>query len=412
MKILFLTDNFPPETNAPATRTYEHAVRWVKAGHQVTVITGAPNFPEGKLFAGYDNRWYAVEYLDGIRVVRVKTYITANEGFLKRTLDYVSFMLSALFFGLFQPRPDVVLGTSPQFFTVCGAWLLSVFKWRPFVFELRDLWPESIKAVGAMQEGFAYDLLKKIELFLYRRAKRIICVTHAFKQVLEEQGIEASKISVVLNGVDTGIYQPMQKDEALARNLGLEGKFVVGFLGTLGMAHALDSVLQAAAQLRDVDNVVFLLAGSGASKETLVEQAQELKLKNVMFLDRQPKSAMPALWSLCDVSLITLRNQPLFSTVIPSKIFESMGMGLPIILSLPEGEAAEIIRSTGSGLVTPPENPSALAEAVRRFESDHQLYNKAAGSSAKAALDFSRDMLASRMLQTLEESASTSPSGI
>jgi colanic acid biosynthesis glycosyl transferase WcaI len=214
VKILFLTDNSPPETNAPATRTWEHAVRWVAAGHQVTVITGAPNFPEGKLYAGYHNRWYSAEEMAGIRVVRVKTYITANEGFLRRTLDYISFMLSAFFFGLFQPRPDVVVGTSPQFFTVCSAWLLSVFKWRPFVFELRDLWPESIRAVGALDEGLLYRMLEWVERFLYRKASLIVCVTHTFKQKLIERGIPADKIAVVLNGVDVEVYQLAALDSA------------------------------------------------------------------------------------------------------------------------------------------------------------------------------------------------------
>ena len=270
LNILFLTDNFPPETNAPATRTYEHAVRWVAAGHRVTVITGAPNFPEGRLYAGYRNRWYAVEEMDGIRVVRVKTYITANEGFVRRTLDYVSFMFSSFFFGLFQARPDVVVGTSPQFFTVCAAWLLSVFKWRPFVFELRDLWPESIKAVGAMREGLLYKLLTGLELFLYRRARLIVCVTGAFKMQLVERGIPADKIAVVRNGVDTAVYYPRPANETLRREHGLEGKKVAGFLGTLGMAHALGSVLEAARALKEQgrDDLVFLLAGSGAESRS------------------------------------------------------------------------------------------------------------------------------------------------
>lgn len=403
MKILFLTDNFPPETNAPAARTYEHAVRWVASGHEVTVITGAPNFPEGKLYPGYRNRCYCADIMDGIRVVRVKTYITANEGFLKRTLDYISFMFSAFLFGLFQPRPDVVVGTSPQFFTVCAAWLLSVFRWRPFVFELRDLWPESIKAVGAMQEGFGYRMLKAVELFLYRRANRIISVTETFKQELVGQGIHPAKISVVLNGVDTEFYSPRSKNEALLIESGLEGKFVVGFLGTLGMAHALDSVLDAAAMLAKRTDIVFLLVGSGASRDALKDKAKSLDLENVVFLPRQPKSAMPSLWSLCDVSLITLKDQPLFATVIPSKIFESMGMGLPIVLSLPEGEASKVIRETKSGVVVPPENPQVLAATVRRLADDRRELRQLSKTSAAAAFAYSRNAQAAKMMKALED---------
>jgi glycosyltransferase involved in cell wall biosynthesis len=404
LKILFLTDNFPPETNAPATRTYEHAVRWVAAGHGVTVITGAPNFPEGKLYQGYRNRWYAVEEMDGIRVVRVKTYITANEGFVRRTLDYVSFMLSAFFFGLFQPRPDVVVGTSPQFFTVCGAWLLSVCKWRPFVFELRDLWPESIKAVGAMREGLLYRLLTALELFLYRRARLIVCVTGSFKRQLVERGIPADKIAVVRNGVDTAVYAPRPRNEALRREHGLAGKTVVGFLGTLGMAHALGSVLEAARLLGEQGrgDVVFLLAGSGAEREALLQRARGLGLNNVVFLPRQPKSAMPGLWAACDISLITLRDQPLFSTVIPSKIFESMGMGLPIVISIPRGEAVEIVEDSGAGVWVPPEDPEALAGALAALVDDDERMQTYSGASAHAAAGFGRDRLAEEMLRVFK----------
>ena len=170
MHILFLTDNFPPEVNAPASRTHEHCREWVKAGHQVTVITTAPNFPTGRVFAGFRNRLYAREELDGIQVVRVWTYITANEGFLKRSLDYISFAVAAVLAGLFTRRFDVVVGTSPQFFTACAAWFLGFLRRRPFVFELRDLWPESIRAVGVMKSGRVLDLLEKVELFLYRRS--------------------------------------------------------------------------------------------------------------------------------------------------------------------------------------------------------------------------------------------------
>jgi colanic acid biosynthesis glycosyl transferase WcaI len=376
----------------------------VEAGHRVTVITGAPNFPEGKLYPDYRNRWYAVEEMDGIRVVRVKTYITANEGFLRRTLDYVSFMVSAFFFGLFQPRPDVVVGTSPQFFTVCGAWLLSVFKWRPFVFELRDLWPESIRAVGAMEEGVVYRLLTWLEMFLYRRASRIVCVTGTFRKQLVERGIPPEKIAVVRNGVDTTTYQPRPADSELLRAHGLEGKRVVGFLGTLGMAHALGSVLEAARLLQEQgrDDLVFLLAGSGAEREALVARAKDLGLDNVVILPRQPKSAMPGLWAACDISLITLRDQPLFSTVIPSKIFESMGMGLPIVISIPRGEAVDIVEDSGAGVWVAPEDPTALANALVGLVDEPGRLQSFAAASAAAAAKFSRDRLAGEMLQVLE----------
>ena len=209
MHILFLTDNFPPEGNAPSARTFEHAREWVKEGHKVTVITGAPNFPEGQLFKGYKNKWLLKEKMEGIVVWRVKTYITANEKFLKRSLDFVSFMFSSFLFGLFTRKVDVVIGTSPQFFTVISAWALAKLKRVPFVFELRDIWPASITAVGAMKHNWIIDLLEKIEMFLYQQADLIISVTHSFKIELIGRGILANKIKVVLNGVDLKKYKPI-----------------------------------------------------------------------------------------------------------------------------------------------------------------------------------------------------------
>ena len=184
MHILFLTDNFPPEVNAPASRTFEHCREWVRLGEQVTVITCAPNFPKGTVFPGYQNRLWQVEMLDGIRVIRVWSYITANEGFVRRSLDYMSFMVSATIASLFVKKVDVVIGTSPQFFTVCAAYVVGLFKRVPLVFELRDIWPESIKAVGSMNDGFLYRSLEKLELFLYKKASRIIALTQSFKKEL------------------------------------------------------------------------------------------------------------------------------------------------------------------------------------------------------------------------------------
>lgn len=402
MKILFLTDNFPPEGNAPASRTYEHAVQWVRAGQDVTVITTAPNFPEGKVFAGYTNRWYSVEDMGSIRVVRVKTYITANTGFAKRTLDYMSFMVSGFLAGLFQQRPDVIIGTSPQFFTVCGAWMLSVFRWRPFVFELRDLWPASIKAVGAMKESRLIRMLERLEMFLYRRAAVIVSVTNSFKRELIERGIDRDKIEVVINGVDLERYSPRPKDHALVQRLGLEGRFVVGYIGTHGMAHALHRVLEAAERLREHRDIVFLLVGSGARREALVQQAQEMQLQNVIFLPRQAKEDMPAVWSVCDVSLIQLKDDPLFESVIPSKIFESMGMGLPIILSLPAGEATELVEAAGAGVVIPPEQPGVLAETVLHLHQNRDALKALADASLAAAPGHSREKQARRMLEVLQ----------
>ena len=402
MRILFLSDNFPPEGNAPAARLHEHARRWIGDGHQVTVITSAPNFPEGKLFAGYRNRWHQVEEMDGIRVVRVKTYISANEGFLKRFSDYLSFMVSAFVAGLFEKRPDVVVATSPQFFCAVGGWALSLVRRLPFVFELRDLWPASIIAVGAMRKNLTIRLLEKLELFLYRRADAVVSVTHSFCDDLVSRGIDRGKLHVVVNGVDLERYSPMPRDPALAAEFGLDGKFVVGYLGTHGMAHRLDRVLDAAERLLDDDRIAFFFAGGGAERANVERQVRERGLHNVRMIPRQPKEIMPRLWSLCDVSLIPLRDTPVFSLVIPSKLFESMGMGIPVLMSLPAGEATGIVAATGCGVCVPPENPEALATAVAALASEPERMRSLQSASLAAAPIYSRATQARRMLSILE----------
>tara|TARA_B110000438_G_scaffold303647_1_gene366217 strand:+ start:2137 stop:3357 length:1221 start_codon:yes stop_codon:yes gene_type:complete len=404
MHILFLTDNFPPEGNAPATRTYEHAREWVKLGHKVTIITGAPNFPEGKVFDGYENRWYSKSELDGIEVRRVKTYITANEGFAKRILDFMSFMVTSFFAGLFIKKPDVIVGTSPQFFTAISAWALSAIRFKPFVFELRDIWPASITAVGAMGRSLPVRILEKIEMFLYKRADKIISVTHSFKSELIERGVDGKKIDVVLNGVDLSMYEPvLHKDKAFAEQYGLTDKFVVGYVGTHGLAHSLDKIVEAAELLTDLKDVRILFAGGGAAKADVEKLVKDKQLSNVVLIPRQEKQLMPKLWSLCDISLISLKDTELFKTVIPSKIFESMGMGLPMVMTSPNGEATNILEKSNSGVIVNPESPKDVALIIRELYNDHPRLKVIAVNSSQAAKNYDRKQLAELMLSKIEE---------
>jgi glycosyltransferase involved in cell wall biosynthesis len=410
MDILFLADNFPPERNAQASRVYERACYWVKWGHRVTVITCAPNFPEGKVFEGYVNRWRQVEEMSGIRVVRVKTYIAPNAGRYRRIVDFLSYMFAAFVAGLFEGRPDVVVATSPQFFGALGGCVLAAVRRLPFVLELSDLWPDSVVAVGAMKRSFALRWLEKIELWMYRRAVRIVALTHAFKRNLVRRGIDAGKIGVVINGVELSRYAPRERDRELAGRWGLAGEhFVVGYIGTHGMAHALENVLRAAA-LDGESDVRFLFVGAGAERQRLVEAARRMALRNVVFVPAQPKETMPSFWSLCDVALVHLKDTPLFATVIPSKIFEAMGMGLPILLAAPKGEASEILDESGAGLWVAPERPQELLEAVRLLKNNRELSRRLAARSRAAAPNYSRERQAREMLALLNE-AIGAPSG-
>lgn len=405
MHILFLTDNFPPETNAPASRTFEHAREWVAAGHKVTVITCAPNFPHGKVFNGYQNRLWQQENMAGIRVIRVWSYMTGNEGFALRILDFMSFMLSGFLAALFVRKPDVIVGTSPQFFTAVAAWAAGAVKRRPFVFELRDIWPESIRAVGAMEESCALDFVEKIELFLYRRAAAVVSVTHSFKRNLVARGIDGDKIHVVTNGVDSSCFHQMPKDAALAAELNIEGRFVAGYIGTHGMAHALDTLLDAAAILEDdpeTQHIRILFLGHGAAREGLMVRAAGMGLSNVIFRASVPRDAVSGYWSLLDVALIHLRRTELFSKVIPSKMFECMGMGIPIILGV-EGEAAEIISQSGAGITIEPENALQLAEQLKFLSGKPKSLKEMSSAGVAAAKTYDRTALAHSMLSILQK---------
>lgn len=402
MHILFLTENYPPETNAAATRVSERAAYWIKAGHQVTVLTSAPNFPGGKLFAGWANAWRQVSEVDGVRVVRVKTYIAPNEGFARRILDFLSFMVSAFVAGLFEKKPDVVVSTSPQFFAAVGGWALAAVRRVPFVFELGDLWPRSITAVGAMKDSPVIRAIEALELFLYRRSAAVVALTRAFKADLIARRIPAEKIAVVINGVDLPRYAPRPRDEALEAEWDLRDKFVIGYVGTHGMAHGLINVLDAAERLKEsAPHIRFLLVGNGAERQMLKDEAARRGLSNVVFGPPQPKERMPAVWSLCDVALIHLKDSPAFAEVIPSKMFEAMGMGLPLLLVAPRGEASHIVEADRAGLFVPAADPDGLAAAARRLADDHQERKALAAASLAAAASHTRERQADLFIQVL-----------
>lgn len=395
MRILFITDNFPPEVNAPATRTYEHCRQWVEQGQEVTVLTCVPNFPHGRVYPGYRNWVYQKEVMNGIEVVRLWSFMTANQGFGKRILDYLSFAVSSFLFGLFC-KADIIVATSPQFFTTWSACGLSFLKDTPWIFELRDLWPESIETVGAMQDSRVLRFLEKIELFLYRRADLVVALTPAFKSNLIARGIPGNKIAVIPNGSNLDIYQPGPKDAGLLRELGLEGKFVVGYIGTHGMAHSLEFIISTLDKIKD-EAVHFLFIGDGARKKEIVGKARERDLRNVTFLDPVPKEEVSRYLSLMDASLVHLKRSETFKKVIPSKIFESASMSKPILLGV-DGQARELVGRYGAGIYFQPEDEAAFLRGVHTLSSDQTLYARLQKGCFELARAYDRKILADEML--------------
>lgn len=405
MRILFLSHYFPPEVNAPASRTFEHCKEWVRAGHRVTVVTCAPNHPRGVVYEGYRNRLWQREEREGIEIVRLWTYVTANEGFLKRTLSYVSFMLACMFAAPFLPRADVLITTSPQFFNGLAGYPVRLLKRIPWVLEIRDLWPESILTVGAIKNKFIIRCLSALESFAYRQADHIVPVTESFRRYMLDKGLPARKITVIRNGVDLKFFvggaDAHAETQALRAKLGLEGKFVASYVGTHGMAHKLETVLEAAEKVRHRPEIVFLLVGDGAERRKLMQLREARGLTNVILLEQQPKEMMPQLWAISDVSLVLLKKSPLFTTVIPSKIFESMAMRKPLVLGV-EGETKEIVEAAQAGIAIEPENAAELAAAVVRLFEDPARARELGGNGRRyVAAHFDRTVLAQRFLSVL-----------
>jgi glycosyltransferase involved in cell wall biosynthesis len=375
----------------------------VKRGHDVTVVTCAPNHPFGRVYDGYHNLPWQVESIDGIRIIRLWTFLAPNEGVWKRVTNYASYMLVVALAAPFLARPHVVISTSPQFFCGLAGYLVSRFHRAPWVLEIRDLWPDSIAAVGALRRGWAIDLCERIEAWAYRKADKIVTVTDSFRGHIRERGAAADKIVVVKNGVDPKQYRRPERDHGLARELGVEGRFTAAYFGTHGMAHGLDVVLRAAVLLRNNPRIVFLLVGDGAERRALEATKTELGLTNIVMLEQQSRERMPALWSLADAALVLLRKSDVFKMVIPSKIFEAMGAGRPIVLGV-EGEAREIVERAGCGIPVEPEDPDQLAAAVQ-YLAERPEFAREMGAKGRAyvASEYDRRVLAARLADVFAE---------
>jgi len=368
MHILFITDNFPPETNAPASRTYEHAREWIRLGHKVSVLTCVPNFPYGRVYDGYRNRAFQHELMDGINVYRVWSYMAENKGFARRVLDFCSFMVSSIFWSPRIRGVDVVIATSPQFFAGVAGYVISRMKRRPFILEVRDLWPEQIATLGVITENnIIYRLLAWMARYMYHHCDQLVTVGEGYQdQIARGYGIKRDRINVIPNGILPELFRKSGTREAFRSKMGWKDKFIVLYLGTHGMSQKLEIILEAAEILRDMKEVYFVFVGDGAEKQRLVNMKKEKKLDNCLFLPMQPKEKVPCFYEAADVCIVPLRCCNLFLGNYPSKMFEAMAMECPIILSA-AGKSAELLERAGAGKVVQPEAPEELARAIKYF---------------------------------------------
>ncbi|WP_340645153.1 glycosyltransferase family 4 protein [Phenylobacterium sp.] len=411
MRILFLSHYYPPESNAPANRVSELAGEWAALGHDVTVVTCTPSHPGGRPYPGYGNPLLYTETLDGVEVIRLGTFLAANQGTIRRSLNYLSFLAAVVLNLPRLPKADVVISTSPQFFAGLSGAIVAKAKRSPFILEIRDIWPESASAVAALKKGLAFRVLETIEAWAYGVADQVVAVSPAFVEHISKRGKLRRPVAIVENGVNLNLFDGQTQENDFRARHGLEGKIVFGYVGTHGMAHNLETLLRAAELTRDDPEIAYLMAGSGAQRSKLVALRDELGLTNVVMLDHQPRSEMPTIWSNTDVSLVLLRRSPLFHRVIPSKMFEAMAMSRPIILAV-DGQARAILEAGDCGIFVEPEDPEALATTVRRLSADIGLRSRL-GANGKSFVraNYNRRVLAERYLRIIESVAAPRPAG-
>jgi glycosyltransferase involved in cell wall biosynthesis len=375
VKILYVSQYFSPEMGAPAARAAELSKHWARMGHDVTVLTGFPNHPTGVVPEEWRSRLHRLLYretVDEVRVIRTWLWPLPNRKVHERIRNYASFCFSAAISGLALPRPQVIIATSPQLLCALSGWWLAFWKRVPFVFEVRDLWPESLAAVGAGSEGtLLHRTLGAVAGFLYRHADRIVVVTPAFKEhLIRYWSVPAGKVFIVENGVETDRFQLDPAAVEVRKRLKLDGRLLICYIGTIGNAHGLDTLVDAAKELKTtLPKAMFLLIGEGAEKQRIIDLAAARRLTNIQFLGQQPREQIPAYVSAADLCLVMLKKTELFKTVIPTKLLEYMACERPVIVAV-DGQARQIVEEAGSGVFVEPENSKALVKAILDLAED------------------------------------------
>ncbi len=375
MRILLMAQCYAPEDVSAAVLLTELATDLARRGHQVTFVTGAPNYPYGRVYPGYHNRLYQVESLDGVKVVRTWSYISPHKTFWRRLLHYGTYSATAFYGSLLAGKPEIIVNFSPPLPLGMSAWLLSRL-WRvPWVLQVEDLYPDAAIATGVLQNRTAITFFSAMERFLYRRATHISLLSEGFRQNLLGKGVPREKISVIPVWADPDVVRPLPKENAFRAQHGLTGKFVVMYAGNLGITSCLEDVAAAAEFLQGQQDVRFVIIGEGVKKTALEDMAKSKGLENVLFLPFQPREVFAEMLAAADVSLVTL-NRDSSKTSLPSKTFNIMASGRPILaITPPDSEIAQLVQEADCGLNSPPQQPKLLAETILKLmcQSDRLL---------------------------------------
>jgi len=412
MRILFVTPYFPPELGAPQTRIYEQAVRLRRKGHAVSILTTFPNYPTGVVPKEWKGRlwWHGNDA--GVDIYRFWTYATANSGFYKRVLSQLSFALLACLAGLWLPATDAIVVESPPLFDGIAAVFLGIAKRAPFVFYVSDLWPETAVQLGVLNNRLLIGIAKRLELLFYRRAALVIAVTAGIHRSIAEE-IDPARVVMLRNAVDTDFFTPASDRTKLKETLELPpGRFLVLYAGTLGLAQQLSTILECAGELQKRgDDVHFVFAGDGAEKERLLQKATEMRLGNVRFLPPSPKAAMPGLLNSADCILVSLKDAPIFSAALPTKLFEAMACGRPVVLAA-AGEAEAVVRDAVAGYCARPGDAASIREAILQAH-QHREGREEMGRRGRQYMvaNFSRERQVEELLAVLGRVAPEAVSG-
>lgn len=404
MRILLLTQWYPPE---PQTVVSDVAESLRDYGHDVAVLTGFPNYPSGKLYPGYRLKAFQRETIHDVPVIRVPLFPDHSRSGVKRAMNFLSFASSAALFGPWlAPRVDAIYVIHPPLTIGIPAGVLSRLRGVPFVYEIQDMWPETLRATGMVHSQRVLGLLDWYAKRVYRRAAAIRVISPGFRDNLVAKGVPADKIHVISNWVDTEFYRPVEPDPSLAVQTGMAGRFNVMYAGTIGLAQGLETILDAASLLGDLSEVQFVLVGDGADLERLQQRARSRGLKNVRFLGRYPAEEMSRLYALADVLLLHLRDDPLFRITIPHKVFAYMANAKPVLVAA-HGDVAAVVESAGAGFSCLPSNPQAMADATRRFCAMPESNRRALGDNARRAAcqSYARGPLTARIATMLEHVA-------
>ena len=367
MRILMLTQWFDPE---PTFKGLAFARELVSRGHKVEVLTGFPNYPDGKLYPGYRVRPWRIEWMDGIRVCRVPLYPSHNRSAVGRILNYLTFAVASAVLGpALVDRPDVIYVYHPPGTIGLPALILRRWFSAPIVYDVQDLWPETIAASGMLSNRLVIRLLNYLCRYIYRQADRVAVLSPQFRNAMIDRGVVPARVDVIYNWCDESALIPHGKPSV---QIGEPGAFTVLFAGTMGLAQALDAVLDAARLCRTtVPQARFIFVGGGVERGRLERKASEMQLDNVRFLPRQPMAAMGSILEVSDVLLVHLKDDPLFRITIPGKTQAYLAAGKPILMGV-RGDAADLVTRSGAGLLCEPENPASIADGVRRlFEAGH-----------------------------------------